>query len=233
MTADHAKQQAYWNKEHGDKEGLPQMDSHEMSSGVVLFCDWLIEQGIDITEMKGIEMGCGKGRNVIGLAQRGASMVGIDYSEVAIEEAKRRAQADGLRTVFFQRDVSEPWQLDDNAFNFGIDCFLTADLETPRMREKAVSEMIRVLGPGAYMLVYALSSDDSYCIEGLKERPLQEPNTFETRHGKVEKCFDSDELVELYGGLELVAERRIEKNPVYDGKVYPARHHWMIFQKPV
>lgn len=235
MTTTENAQLTYWNNEHFDKKGVPQVDSEQLSSGVVLAYEWLQDHGIDLKDLKGIEVGCGKGRNVIGLARLGATMTGIDFSPIAIDEARRRAAIAGLTNVFFQvQDATKEWAVDKDSFDLGIDCFFSVDIQGQEKREKAVAQMVRVIRPGGYVFVYTLSSDDAYCQKWLNAYPLQEePNAYRTPTGKFEVCFDRDQLIKLYGNLTLVEEKRVEKFPQFDGVVYPAKHHWMIFQKPM
>ena len=90
----HQDQQKIWEKEHADPFSLKQMDSQDASSGVIKFLDWLREKKVDLNSLKAIELGCGKGRNVIWLAKQGIESTGIDFSQTTVEEAIKRAQHD-------------------------------------------------------------------------------------------------------------------------------------------
>lgn len=54
----------------------------------------LLERGV--TGRRALEYGCGPGSNAFLLAQRGAAVTGIDISEVAIDQARERAEAEGV-----------------------------------------------------------------------------------------------------------------------------------------
>jgi len=86
-------------------------------------------------------MCCGKGRDVIWLAQQGICMTGFDFSSNAINEARKRSAAcqRDMNTNFFVQDATEPWALSDNTFDFVFDCFATTDIESRHGRERAVS----------------------------------------------------------------------------------------------
>lgn len=229
--AESSAQQTYWDNEHQKPSEIIQPDQIDPSNGVVLFYELLKSHNIPVES--GIEMCCGKGRNVLGLARLGISMSGFDYSAFAIEEAKRRAKTLGILNIDFKKhDATVRWPYEDDSFTFGLDCFATADLEDPKSRRFAAREMARVLNPGGYLNVYTLSSEDEWSRAGLKHSPLPERNTYSTPEGKFEKCWDRDELLKMYKGLVLVKEKRISKIPKYNGQAYPAKHHWMVFQKP-
>ena len=132
----HTTQKKIWDEEHKKPNVLKQMDSSLPSSGVTRFWDWLRNKK-NHKKLKGIEMGCGKGRNVIGLAKLGIEMTGIDFSPAAIEVAKKRAKEFNVEssTQFLVHDATIPWLFDSNSFDLAIDCFATTDIETPKGRK--------------------------------------------------------------------------------------------------
>jgi len=147
---EHDKQRQLWDEEHRKPTALKAMDSHDPSNSVQKFWQFLVEGRY--ARAHGIEMGCGKGRNVIWLAKRGATMEGFDFSEVAIAEAKRRAE--GINGVSLQvADATHGWPYESNYFDFGIDCFASTDIESSVGRTFALTEMKRVLKPGGYAFV--------------------------------------------------------------------------------
>lgn len=232
MAITHEKQQQIWDEEHKNPYVLLQMDSDEASGGVIQFFDWLKEKGQQPS--KGIELGCGKGRNVIGLARLGIEMTGIDFSPSAIKEAIKRAKKVGLenKTSFLVHDATTPWPFITNSFDLAVDCFATTDIETPEGRNFAADEMARILKPGGHLLAYLLSTDDEFHKEMMQISPATERNAFlHPTTGKFEKTFDRDEILVLYDNLKVVEERRIQKVAEYFGKKYNCNHHWMVFEK--
>lgn len=53
-----------------------------------------------------LDLGCGAGTNALKLAQRGWSVVGVDWAEHAVELAARSAQEKGLDTEFYVGDIT-------------------------------------------------------------------------------------------------------------------------------
>jgi len=156
-------QQQIWDEEHRAPKVLPQMDSVEVSSGVHLFYEWLARKQ-KFKDFTGIEMGCGKGRNSIWLAEQGIHMNAFDFSEFAIHEAKARAQKIGIteKVNFLVHDATLLWEFPDDAFDVGIDYFASTDIETFAGRTRARDEFRRVIKPGGLLLVYTLSTDDQF-----------------------------------------------------------------------
>lgn len=241
MTPDnqsrHLLQRTIWEREHENPKALPQLDDPKISSGVQKFIDWAEEQDRIGKINVGIEMGCGKGRNVIGIAKtKHIPMVGIDFSEVAIKEAAKRAEEAGVEesTLFRVHDVAIEWDFESSSFDLGIDCFASTDLEDPRIRKFAARELIRVVRPGGYLLVYTLSPNDEFHQRMMADHPAGEPNAFlDPDNNKFEKTFSREELIALYDGLQLITEEQIHKRASYQGEEYTTELHWMVFKKPI
>lgn len=227
----HSAQKSAWEEEHSRPHVLHQMDSSEPSSGVRLFKHWL-DQHFGSRQLRGLEMGCGKGRNTIWLAQQGAEMSAFDFTNIAIEEAKRRCEsADQNQPDFTVHDATTRFPFVDSSFDFVLDCFASTDIESVEGRAFARDEIFRVLKPGGVLLLYTLSTDDEFHREMIKKYPADEPNSF--RHpsnGKFEKVFDRTELLEFYPG-KILQEQRIEKTATFFGKSYMCKHFWMVIEK--
>lgn len=234
MPITHEGQKEKWNKEHAHPFALKQMDSARLSSGIAPFAKFLEEKGQ--RNSTGVEMGCGKGRNVIGLAHQNliSKMYGFDFSEVAIAEARKRAETDGVssRVQFDVMDATQAGSYSSNFFDFAIDCFASTDIESPEGRQYAVGEMHRVLKSGGYFLVYVMSTDDEFHKMMIQKSPAEEANAFyNAENGKFEKVFSEEELDRAYKDFTLIEAKRIEKTAEFFGKSYYCKHHWRIYQK--
>lgn len=231
----HEEQQERWDKEHKTPNVLPQMDSSKGSSGVVKFLEWLKAAGKNTEELSGMEMCCGKGRNVIWFAQQGAHTIGIDFSPAAIAEAQKRAKDAGVedKTRFIVQDATLPYPIDPNSLDFAFDCFGSTDIESKEGRIAALSNLIQVLKPGGYLMVYLLSSDDEFQNEMISKSPGPDAGSFiHTVNGKYEKSFTEDEVKNFYKDLKLCTLERVAKTDTFFGKEYKANHIWAVLQKP-
>lgn len=63
----------------------------------------------DVTGKRVIDLGCGTGRHALRLADRGASVVGVDFSEGMLAEARRKPGAPRVR--FVAHDLRAPLDL--------------------------------------------------------------------------------------------------------------------------
>jgi SAM-dependent methyltransferase len=104
----------------------------------------------DLPPGAAVDLACGEGRNAIWLADRGWSVTGIDFSEVAVERARERAG---------DREVS--WVVGD-ALTVelpSVDLSLLAYLQLPAdERRIAVRRAFGALRPGGTLLVVAHDS---------------------------------------------------------------------------
>ena len=95
-----------------------------------------------------LDVGCGTGEDVVELARRVAPSgraIGIDASEAMVEEARRRAAAEGLAAVEYRRSDARALDLDDDSVD---GCRAERVLQHVEAPGEAVAEMARVVRPG-------------------------------------------------------------------------------------
>lgn len=225
----HDNQRSAWEAEHQKPSVLLQMDSDQASSGVMKFYEWLQMRGAG-ADLAGLEMCCGKGRNVTWLARKGIRMTGVDFSAAAISEAKKRTNDSGAS--FFVHDVTLPYPLEDGSLDFVVDCFGSTDIESLEGRKAARDNLIKLLKPGGFYLTYLLSTDDEYHKQMIAEHPGPESGSFiHPKNGKFEKAFTETEVKDFCSDLEMVAFERIPKTATFNDKQYSCNHIWAVFEK--
>lgn len=229
----HSEQQKIWDDEHKKPHVLLQMDAEDPSGGIVKFFNFLKEK--NLSNLIGIEMGCGKGRNVIYLTaqKENKKVYGFDFSPAAVQIAKERAEKAGVsrKAEFAVGDATIGWPYKNGSMDFVIDNFASTDIESPEGRMNAIKEIYRILKPGGYFFVYALSPEDEFHKEMIEKSPAEEKNAFYHTTGKFEKTFSKEELEKLYKDFKVVEWERVNKTTQFFGKDYKCYHHRMIFQK--
>lgn len=98
-----------------------------------------------------IEIGCGTGKNTVFLAEIGASVLALDFSEQMLAKARSKVSAPHVR--FEQADVTKPWRAADDSADL-VTCSLV--LEHVESLDAAFAEAARVLRPGGWLLVNEL-----------------------------------------------------------------------------
>ena len=169
-----------------------------------------------------LEVGCGNGKTLAVLAQRGVDVVGFDFSRGGLELCKRS----GLpRTELVQGNVLE--------LPFAAECFdviLCHHVLEHLFREErdvAASELAMVLRPGGRLHVQAFSVEDMRCGDG----KMVEPMTFVRGRGIPYHYFTESELVRLFACLEPVIMDRKTLNKRYYGKATKRDRLQITFQK--
>jgi SAM-dependent methyltransferase len=120
---------------------------------------WRLESTRPIAGLRVLDFGCGVGSSSVVMAERGASVVGIETEQVSINVAIQRARDLGLanRCSFVRipyirnRRASLPFK--DGAFDV---CTLIGVLEHMRQSERidCAAEIRRVLAPGGELFIF-------------------------------------------------------------------------------
>jgi SAM-dependent methyltransferase len=228
------KQQQIWHDEHANGQTLPTMANIEPASGVMLFTDYLRDNGL-LTAGKAVDIGSGKGRNSIHLAKFGYEVWALEYIEPAIKIALQLAHINKVedKIHFALAEVDSPWKIEDATFDIAVDSFSSIDIETREGREVCRDEMFRTLKPGGYALVTVCSADDEWEKELIAKHPGPEPNsTLWPQNGKFQKDYDETELRAFYHRFEVIELRKISKSAFKLGRDGTATNLWLLLRKP-
>ncbi len=109
-------------------------------------------------EMHILDVGCGTGNFSIKLAQKGASVVGVDISEKMITIARKRAIQEKVSIEFKKMD-SQNLQFPDNYFD-GV--FSMATIEFISDPRKMIAEMFRVCKKGGPVLMGTINRESDW-----------------------------------------------------------------------
>ena len=139
-----------------------------------------------------LELGCGLGRFSAYSAQQGIHAVGVDFSKVAIEKAKKRVAKKEKKPTFLIGDVTnlemlaEPFDV-----SFDIGCFHCLCEES---MQKYVSEVHRLLKPGDTHLLWVLAHSPS----GIKLYPEYINQIFGDKFQLVKSKFSRRRIIASY-----------------------------------
>lgn len=227
------KQQQIWLTEHTSRGTLPTMANVNPASGVILFTNWLKEQGI-ILSGNAVDIGAGKGRNSVHLAKLGYEVWALEYIKPAIDIAKQLADKNkvGSKVRFELAEIDTDWQIVNSFFDIAIDSFSSIDIETKSGREKCRDEMYRTLKYGGYALVNVCSADDEWEKDLIAKHPGLEPNsTIWPDNGKFQKDYSEQELRDFYKQFEIIELKKISKPAFKLGRDGIATNFWAVLRK--
>jgi SAM-dependent methyltransferase len=129
--------QAFWN------------DAYKQDPNQVMVVDRLLDQELDgLPVGTALDLGCGLGANALKLAERGWSVIGVDWAEHAIELATRSAQEKGLDATFYVGDVTA-WD-PEGQFDLVISTYALPGGDDSR---RALQVALKALSQGGTLLV--------------------------------------------------------------------------------
>ena len=119
----------------------------------------LVQHAGDLKPGRALELGCGSGGNAIWLAQRGWQVTAVDFSEIAIEKAGKRADDQQVEVEFLVSDAVGYFPVGsyDLVISFYIQLW-------PQQRAQMLSNVAKSLAPGGRLLF--VSHDRSAPPEG-------------------------------------------------------------------
>ena len=151
-----------WTNEHTAQQMLRYHlnDDIEASSRNSAFieksCEWIAEH-FNIEDKKVIDFGCGPGLYAKRLAQKGAFVTGIDFSENSINHARREAKEKGLNINYIVSDYLE-FETDEK---FDLIVMIMCDFcaLSPDQRKNLLGKFKTILKPEGSILmdVYSLN----------------------------------------------------------------------------
>ena len=115
---------------------------------------FLVAETAGLTPGRALDLACGEGRNAVWLARRGWQVTGVDYSEVAIEKARRLASARKANVDWVVADLLDYGYLPE-AFELVILFYLQVPAEE---RHQIVRAAAKAVAPGGTFLLVAHDS---------------------------------------------------------------------------
>lgn len=157
----------------------------------------------DLVRSPVLEVGCGTGELSMFLARRRHTVLGIDISPNAIEQARSKAHWRRIPAEFLLWDALDLGGLADAGFSFAtvVDCAMF-HIFSDEERDRFIEGMARVLEPGGAYFVLGDARSDPRSIYGISPGELRA--RFRKRAGW--------EVLFVY---ETVFERRYSTNPAY------------------
>lgn len=133
----------WWNKFYSNKEKSVPFFKNIPDENLVSYFD----KGI-LKEGKALDIGCGKGRNSIYLAQKEFEVDGVDFSETSIEMAKEIAKKSEINVNFLCQSIFD-FHGKPESYDFIYDSGCLHHIK-PHRREQYLKNIIRYLKADGY-----------------------------------------------------------------------------------
>ena len=102
-----------WNRKHGEAGLLFGAEPNR----------FLVAEAAGLPPGRALDLACGSGRNAVWLAQQGWSVVGADFADVALEQARALAVERGVDVEWVEADLRE-WEPPARAFDLVVVLYL-------------------------------------------------------------------------------------------------------------
>lgn len=155
---------------------------------------------------KVLEVGCGNGKMLKRLLERGYGAVGIDISMEVLKSGGKNLVSDARHLPFFK-----------NSFDAVVCRFVLEHLYEEE-RIQAIAEMHRVLRQSGLLFLRAFSAEDMRCSQS--KNPLAEQNTFKRASGIIYHYFTEPELRNLLRKFQVLSFKLNRQKKIFYGKEY-------------
>ena len=146
---------------------------------------FLVEQVSNLKPGTALDVACGEGRNAIWLAQQGWRVVGVDFSSVGLDKARRLAQERGVAVDWRQGDLTT-W-IPPNPYDLVVVMYLHLPTD---VRRSVFAQMAKSVAVGGTMLV--VGHDLSNLTEGYGG-----PQDLAVLYGPDDVVADLDGILEI------------------------------------
>jgi SAM-dependent methyltransferase len=155
----------------------------------------------DLPSRSGVlELGCGNGKTLFAMLQRGWDVTAIDFASPAIT-LSRRVTGDASRGHFMVADARCP-PFKNESFDAVFAIHVIGHMYKPE-RAQIASSLLHILKPGGILFFSDFSTDDFRFGKGHET----EPATFRRGNGIITHYFTRDEVIDLFSKLTPVSIR--------------------------
>jgi len=154
---------------------------------------FLVAQVGDLHPGRALDVACGEGRNAVWLAEQGWTVTGVDFSQVALDKARRLADQRGVMVEWVNADVVD-WEPP----RAGYDLVVLLYLHLPHEERRVVhARAASALAAGGTLLVIG---HDLTNLDGGYGGP-QDPGVL----------FTPDDVAADLAGLDIVRAERVRR----------------------
>ncbi|MDB4992378.1 MAG: SmtA2, SAM-dependent methyltransferase [Parcubacteria group bacterium] len=225
-----------WEREYRSSKMLS--PSNVPHGDVVRFMRWLKKEckkagePLDMDGLRVLDLGSGTGRNSFYMANHGANVTGYEFSETALAMARKTAAHGDQVIEYKNQNIGAAFQLPSQTVDIVLDVMSSNSLNEAE-REIYLSEISRVLKPGGYLFLRALSLDgDVHAKELIKRFPGTDSDTYvHPDLGITEKTFTKKSLTDAYGPyFTIISLERLEHYNTVAGRKYK-RSYWVAYMQ--
>ncbi len=157
----------------------------------------LVESG-KVAPCRAVDLGCGTGNYAIWLAKKGFQITGIDFSERAVDLARKQAEQEAVECIFRVGDLTDKDLTLDTEYEFAYDWEVLHHV-FPDDRYIYIRNVVRLLQKDARYLSVCFSEEDpDFGGEGKYRKTPMETTLYFSSEKEIEQILDAHfEIMEL------------------------------------
>ncbi len=222
-----------WEKEYSNAK-LVILENDKPQKNVLRYFRFLKKQGIILTNLSILDLGCGIGKNSNYLAELGNDVAGIDISKNAIKTAKDRANKLKLDVKYMVGNIGSKFLFENEYFDLVLDNISSNSLDDQE-RNIYIKEVNRVLKKNGNFFIKALCKEgDKNAKYLLKHSPGKDPDTYIMREiNLTEKVFSKDSFIQLYSKYFEIEQLIKKTSYVKINNRNYKRNYWLGYMKKI
>lgn len=220
----HQEAQGYWDSKF-------ERGWHEGSGSPRFFTEYVDAHKEELGHLV-LDLGCGRGRNLVPLVEQGFDVTGLDFSKSGLDETKRALDQKDLDAKLVQGKTTE-LPFEDNSFDFVVSIGVIHH-NTWEDIQKSFKEVGRVLREGQTFLFQGRSTkDNDRPRKQIDDKGYTAVDTQGLKQDVVQHYFTKDELQELAdeNGFEIVQGPEETNHIRRDNPDRNRARWWVVFRK--
>ena len=171
-----------------------------------------------------LDLGCGTGNDVLRLVQQGFTVIGVDFSDEAVQQGRSKAEKLGLSAQFVVADMAKRLPFDSATFD-AVMSNVAIHMFSDRITRELFKEIRRIVRPNGLFVFHVNSTEDA-SVRAEPHPPIREiePNYFLEQHGQTMHFFSKEYLLDLLADWKDVELKHYEILDEQTGK--PFKRVW-------
>jgi ubiquinone/menaquinone biosynthesis C-methylase UbiE len=171
-----------------------------------------------------LDLGCGSGNDVLHLVKQGFTVIGMDFSDEAVQQGRKKAEKLGLNAQFVVADMAKRLPFDNAAFD-AVMSNVAVHMFSDRITRELFKEIRRIVRLEG-LFVFHVNSIEDALIRAERHPPIREiePNYFLEHDGQTMHFFSQEYLLDLLSDWKCVELKHYEILHEQTGK--PFKRVW-------
>jgi SAM-dependent methyltransferase len=188
----------------------------------------------DLPVLKGVDLGCGTGRNTLYLGSLKCHVTGLDFVPDMIDALNKKSDQLGLSSCVYGRvaDLTGKWGLPLTKYDFFLDTYCFKHIIDLVGRINYKSELLKYSDEGTIFLLTLASTEDGYYsqypirTDGGLQVILDPGNDIESI------LYKSEQVIEFFNPeFEIIELRENIQTNVMHGKKYDRKGFEFVFKR--